>query len=248
MRPDLRRVLWTLLGTALSVPAVLALVAKASRLTDGRAATCMPDHCFCEQIRAAAVRQPVNTWSSLAFVAAGFWMLGTHGGAGDSLLIRSRVHRLAFAAAVLLIGYGSAFYHATLSFAGQFFDVFGMYLLAVFIALYGWSRLRPLGDAALITVPAARRYVFALLILIGLVLEMRMRRRNAAAFDARYLAAAVLVLALGFVAWMLDITRLVCSPRGLLQGHALWHLAGAASAILIFLYYRSEARLDSAGR
>ena len=40
-----------------------------------RAATCMPDACFCEAIRDGAVRQPANTWSCLAFLAAGAMVL-----------------------------------------------------------------------------------------------------------------------------------------------------------------------------
>jgi hypothetical protein len=45
----------------------------------------------------------------------------------------------------------------------------------------------------------------------------------------------------GFILWVLDITKLLCRPEGLLQGHAAWHLLGAASAACIYLYYRSES-------
>jgi uncharacterized membrane protein len=142
-----------------------------------------------------------------------------------------------------------------LSLAGQFADVFGMYLLAVFIVLYAWSRLRLMRDAVVVALycginlllaalllflPEVRRYVFGLLILTGLALELRVRRTRGAAIETRWLAAAVLVLALGFTAWVLDITRVACSPGSLLQGHALWHVAGAAASLLLFRYYASE--------
>jgi uncharacterized membrane protein len=157
--------------------------------------------------------------------------------------------------AVILIGYGSAFYHATLSFAGQFADVLGMYLLAVFIVLYAWSRLRPLSDLAmaglyvginavlavlLLGVPAFRRYAFGLLLLTGLALELRVRGARVAVVDRRWLMAAAVVMAIGFTAWVLDITRVACSSGSLLQGHALWHLAGAAASLPLFRYYASE--------
>jgi len=255
MRIDGRAAVWALLGTSISVPLILWLLSRADASAAWRAASCMPDHCFCEAVRGAGVRQPVNTWSSLAFVAAGFWMLGSDVRGRTNLLASRRVYRMVLGLAVVLIGYGSAFYHATLSFAGQFFDVFGMYLLAVFIVLYAWSRLRPLGDMAvvalycginlclavmLVAVPAVRRYAFGLLILAGLALEVRVRKTRAAAIDARWLAAAVGVLAIGFTAWILDITRIACSPESVLQGHALWHLAGAAASLLLFRYYASE--------
>jgi dihydroceramidase len=256
MRTDWRPAAWALLGTSISVPVVLWLLSRADASAAWRAASCMPDHCFCEAVRAAGVRQPANAWSSLAFVVAGFWILGS-GSLSRSNLISSRpVHRIVLGIAVVLIGYGSAFYHATLSFAGQFVDVFGMYLLAVFIVLYAWSRLRPLSDLAmvglyvgintalavlLIAVPAVRRYAFGVLLLTGLALEMRVRRTRPAAVEGRWLTATVLVMAIGFAAWVFDIRRIVCSPESVLQGHALWHLAGAAASLLLFRYYASEA-------
>jgi hypothetical protein len=256
MRLDRRPAVWVLLGTSISVPIVLWLLSRADASAAWRAASCMPGHCFCEAVRAHGIRQPANTWSSLAFVAAGFWILGSGGRSRANLLSSRPVHRIVLGIAVILIGYGSAFYHATLSFAGQFADVFGMYLLAVFIVLYAWSRLRPLSDTAvlalyvginavlaflLLSVPAVRRYAFGLLLLTGLALEMEVRGTRAAAIDGRWLTAAVVVLAIGFTAWVLDITRVACSPGSVLQGHALWHLAGAAAALLLFRYYASEA-------
>jgi len=255
MRFDGRAAVWALLGTSISVPVIFWLLGRADASAAWRAASCMPDHCFCETVRTTVVRQPVNAWSSLAFVAAGFWVLGSNVRSRANLLSDRPVHRMVLGIAVILIGYGSAFYHATLSFAGQFFDVFGMYLLAVFIVLYAWARLRPLGDAAvvvlycginaalavmLLEMPALRRYAFGALLLAGLALEVRVRRTQPALADARWLTAAVLVLALGFTAWILDITRVACSPGSVIQGHALWHVAGAAAALLLFRYYASE--------
>ncbi|HEU4558586.1 MAG TPA: ceramidase domain-containing protein [Longimicrobium sp.] len=254
MQIDRRPIAWALLGTSLTLVALPALLRRAEGSAAWRAASCMPDHCFCERIRDGVMRQPVNTWASLAFVAAGLWILGSDGGSRSGAPSLRPVHRILLGVAVILIGLGSAFYHATLSFAGQFVDVFGMYLLAVFIVVYGWSRLRPLNDgvvvalyaginavlaALLLWLPAVRRYAFGVLILTGLALEMRVRRRRPGGMEGRYLAAAVLVLAIGFAAWTLDITRLVCAPESVLQGHALWHLAGAASAVLLFRYYAS---------
>jgi hypothetical protein len=43
-----------------------------------------------------------------------------------------------------------------------------------------------------------------------------------------------------FTIWNLDQHGTLCTPDSLFQGHAVWHLLGATSLWLTFLYYRSE--------
>ena len=232
-----------------------------------RQATCMPGHCFCEHVAPGLVRQPANAVSSLAFVAVGSWVLwraarDRRNGADTRTLTHQPVYSALFGAACLLIGVGSAFFHASLTFAGQFVDVFGMYLIATVILLYGLGRGRGIsaGRAALGYVglnavlalclyflPGTRRYLFAVLILIAIWTEVAARRRSASTMAVRWFRWAAGALAVGFAIWILDITRAVCRPESLLQGHAVWHLLGAGSAACIYLYYRSELRAPAAG-
>ena len=44
-------------------------------------------------------------------------------------------------------------------------------------------------------------------------------------------------MAVAFVIWILDFTRTVCAPASWLQGHAVWHILGAAAAWYLFRYY-----------
>jgi hypothetical protein len=223
-----------------------------------RPASCMPGACFCEQIAPGLVRQPANTLSSLAFVAVGGWVFwrSAHDGKSETrVLTHQPVHSALFGAACVLIGLGSAFYHASLTFAGQFADVLGMYLIATFVLLYGLARGRVIGaggaalayvalNAALALclylVPGARRWLFGIVILAAIGVELGARRRSGSAVHARYFTRAALALAIGFVIWILDITRILCRPESPLQGHAVWHLLGAVSTACIYLYYRSE--------
>lgn len=210
-----------------------------------RPASCMPDACFCEAIREGWVRQPANTASSLAFVAAAVLVLrvAARGDVG--------VRRLAapFAIALLVIGSGSAFYHASLSFAGQFVDVFGMYLVATLMIAVNLRRRHSLPGAwlvpsygaanallalALYALPSIRRPVFASLIVLAVALEAW---RPAARGGGRRLGAAIALLGAGFALWVLDITRVVCAPDSWLQGHAAWHVLGAAAAWQLWRYY-----------
>ena len=87
--------------------------------TTWREASCLPDRCFCEAVQSGTVRQPANAISSSAFVVMALLVL-----------MRSRTPTAwRFAGAALVVGVGSAFFHASLTFWGQTADVLGMYLV-----------------------------------------------------------------------------------------------------------------------
>ncbi len=149
-------------------------------------ANCLPDRCFCEAInRVSVLKQPANTWSSYAFVVAGLFIHFIYPRAVASSLRYSPAHLYIFSISSVLVGFGSAFYHASLTFIGQFFDVFGMYLLANFLLVYSVERLWNLKRVTalfmyvfltvtfaflLLTVPETRRFLFAIILIIGIIL------------------------------------------------------------------------------
>ena len=272
--PRTNRLTWILWAPSAALAAVIAGTVMLSRVavdwTPWRPATCLPGACFCEFVRAGTVRQTANTWSSFAFVWVGFWILGVTiadrndvrrgandaaRGADNGAILLRPVHAIVFAVALMLVGVGSAFYHASLTFAGQFADVFGMYLIGSFMLIYNVARLRPLSDASamllylslnvllallLYFVPETRRYLFALLIVVALVIDVAVRRQRSFVAHTRYLTSSVSMLAVAFVIWTLDLRRVVCSPASVWQGHAVWHVLGAAACAGLFLFYRSE--------
>src|SRR5512137_2905849 len=159
-----------------------------------RPATCLPDACFCEAIGTGFIRQPIDTWSNLAFVLVGLLILEDvwrSSSTRSNLLARRRVYGFVYVFAVMLIGLGSWFYHASLTFVGQWFDVMGMYLLGTFMVLYCCARLRPLSSRtfalsyvlfnltlalSLIVAPELRRYLFGWLLVVTIGLEVIIRR------------------------------------------------------------------------
>ena len=236
-----------------------AVMAGASLTIDWmawRPATCLPDACFCEAIGAGSIRQPINTWSNLAFVIVGAFIVVS--ATPDRPLRRSDALLLAFAC--VGIGLGSWFYHASLTFVGQWLDVMSMYLLGTFMVLHAAQRLRPMGDRAfvvgyvsvnvalgvlLIVWPEARRYVFGGLIAAALMLEAILHHRKQTALQARWLIAALGVYGVAQVIWTLDLNHLVCDPTSVVQGHAMWHGLTALSAGLVYVYYQSAGQRPS---
>ena len=66
--------------------------------------------------------------------------------------------------------------------------------------------------------------------------------RNSVSMVSLMKASLVSILIAASI-WILDITDKLCSPTSIFQGHALWHILGALSIFLGYLYYRSETFL-----
>lgn len=236
---------------ALATFRVLASL-PANTWTDWEPATCLTTGCFCE---AAAthrpIRQTANAISSLAFVFSGILVLVRRNPTsrlpwGYSLII---------GIASLIIGIGSAFYHASLTFIGQFFDVFGMFLLAAFLLVYALERIWNLRLTTTLglylifnlilswlqfAIPETRRYAFAIVLIMALLFEYYYRVKSKPQIAARWLRLGMGLLTAAYIIWILDNTRLVCFETSLLQGHALWHILGAVSVLFLHKYYVSE--------
>jgi len=131
-----------------------------------------------------------------------------------------------------------------------------MYLLITFALLYGAARVTRIRtgvamvayivwNAVLlgfqVAFPDLRRYVFALLVLGVLGFEARYRKDSGARIEIRWLSRGASLLGLAFLIWVLDITKVVCSPESVMQGHALWHVLAAMAGWCLYRYYESEA-------
>lgn len=220
---------------------------------DWEPATCLATGCFCESFNSdSPIRQPANTLSSLAFVLSGALAMIRPGKPSRMTYLYSVIMGLSIA----IIGVGSAFYHASLTFIGQFFDVFGMFLLAAFMLVYAWERIWDLRRTTTlglylalnlflswlqIAIPDTRRYAFAVVLIVALLFEYYFRLKKKPPIGAHLLSLGIGLLAIAYLIWILDNTRLLCNETSLLQGHAIWHILGAVSVFFLYRYYVSES-------
>jgi len=242
--------------TALSMAAIWALLtALGPDWAVYAPATCTATRCFCEFPRIGSlVLQPANSWSSYGYAFAGFLMIAQSQGAAWKSRFRSEA-ATAFGLTAIFVGLGSVLLHATLTLWGQFFDVMGMYLTGGFMlvsALARWRGLPPrlaiilylaLVSALVLVlyqIPDVRRWLFGVVLVAAIVIELGFARPRRAKVRVSYYFAGIATKAVAFTIWNLDQHGTLCSPDSLLQGHAAWHLLGATSLWLTFLYYRSE--------
>ncbi len=242
--------------------AALALNFIPSPWTAWRPSLCFP-RCFCETIGNGAVRQPANTYSNLGYVLVGLLIalsapaIAPEPTEKRNLLQSQRGYVLLYGWAVVSIGVGSLFYHASMTYIGQFFDWVGMYAFISFVVVYNAVRLmgRPVPGllfgavyTLLLTAlcvnffinPELRVGIFQNLIIVGLGIEAVVLLIRRPRVQILYLVAAIACLVAARVIWGWDADGTLCTPGSLLQGHAAWHLLTAAATALLYPYYLSE--------
>lgn len=243
----------------------LFLVVAQPWAVGARPATCLSTRCFCEAERSGPIAQPANTWSSLAYVALGAWAVvrfvrgsGRNRAGSSGLLIP------AAALVMCVIGLTSAFYHATLTFLGQYLDVMSMYLLGALLICGALWRRGSLGEGAALMAfvamvvalgvaqyvdPELRRVLFAVVLVPGIALELTTRVHGVSPPDRRLAAlrGGIALMALGYAFWLLDQFDVLCWPESLFQGHAAWHTLTAAAAGLLVLHYAGTPRPSARG-
>jgi hypothetical protein len=198
---------------------------------------------FCERRLCAWIVEPSNTWSNLAYIAVGLYLLW----------ICRREWRNALTAVgvtAVLVGIGSFIFHATGTFFGEVLDISAMYLISgLFITfnvkrLYDWNDKKLLqlyvgislaSIALLIATKHSGIPVFVLQVTIAGIMEIQLFRRKTVPTDYRQLIYLIVVFAISFTFWALDIRKRLCNPDNhLLTGHAVWHLSN--SLCLLFFY------------
>jgi hypothetical protein len=220
-----------------------------------------PNVDWCEENLCAWIVNPAGTWSNLAYFAFGAWMLAHARRRGRPELAR-------FGYCSFAVGAASFAYHASYTFALQFWDFAGMFLFCFLVIAtnaerLGWiargrvTRAWLIGTAAFSAlVPLVFQTGFpiqslvALSIALSIAQEARLfasTRKAARAGSSGYASYALALALLGSAALFsaLDVTRIWCDPGNLwMQGHAWWHLLSAAALAALLHFYVERAALE----
>jgi len=199
----------------------------------------------CERLGTGVIAQPFNTWTSVAYLLAGAWIIARRRrwGLDPSAVV--------FGALVAANGLGSIAYHAAVDASGRWLHDLSLLGALGFVAGWQVAKLRPEGaegagrwatiaaaavlvvmGVVLIPVPDATNAVVVVLVVIALVafLVQRIRARARPAWsDLPFVLVAVFAVGAFFLG---RTGSPVCDADAVFQWHGVWHVATAVLAVV----------------
>jgi hypothetical protein len=200
----------------------------------------------CEEGLCSWLRQPSNTISSFIFFLVAFLILRSGQKSG-------RTSSIALGTVTALIGLASTMAHATHLKIFGFTDFTFQYLLIFVLMWFNFKRIRSeipfslyrfSGSAWAITAVVQWNYPETSILLYGVLFVILLatewlayKTTRKGSYQNYFICAGT--LALGALAFFLDLTRLVCDPKNhIFQMHAVWHLLAALSLVFLDRHYR----------
>jgi hypothetical protein len=212
--------------------------------------------------------QRMNTYSNLGYFFLGmavmlisFYDQKDKYTPGKNLLQQFPALSFFFGCCLVYLCFGSAFFHASLTWPGQRVDMNGTYSIS--IALLGISLYRLFGKNQ---TQSFKRVLLAILFLtVLLCVELHLlissfvllplmilsiviitiinAIQNKSQFNAQPAFLSLLSLMIACVLRVLDVKKIGCDPLSFYQGHSLWHIFTGLSAFLLYWFYRTENTL-----
>ena len=226
---------------------------------------------FCEAYEDSWVKQPVSVWTDLAFVVVGLAVVliaGTRPAAAPNPMADpSSPVPLVYGLAVIFMGPGSMYFHASMKAWAAWFDNMSIIFWAAFSMSYTWIRL--IGAWFAISADFLWIVFGVVVIIVGLstFVSENVRRTSQVIVvglwfvvefifaggiwlgygpglhrDTNWFLGALIAFGLAFGAWIPSggVNRSLCKPDSPFQGHGFWHLFTAIGALLVYMYFVSE--------
>lgn len=201
---------------------------------------------FCEPVLGGLIKRPYYALSNLGFIFVGLFILHKD---------RNTFLGVSFGYIALLVGTLSLIYDATYTRLTQLFDISGM---LIFVGLLLFLSLNALTEITLrrylsISVPGfvvamtliyliagqSGNIIFGSIALLVVFLEF-LNFKKKVHINYKYFLIALLLLIIGFAAWIPDTTRILCFKVGFLNGRAIFHYLNALGIYYLYFFYSSQ--------
>ena len=100
-------------------------------------------------------------------------------------------------------------------------------------------------DWGLMFAPHLRRYIVAVVAIVGILNEVIYIKNIRPKIELKWIKISITLLAVAALIWILDITKILCYPHSIIQGHAIWHILISISIYSLYIYYKSEHRANN---
>lgn len=212
--------------------------------------------------------QTMNTYSNLGYFFLGMLaiMISLYDKKNEDDSTKNPIQQFPlvsffFGLCLVYLCFGSAFFHASLTWSGQRVDMNATY--SICIALIGLSCYRFLSKEKLlfenknqwfiilflvVTIAAfveLHLLVSSIILLPTLILVITVftslnYTKNKKGFKMQLAIISLLMMIGAFILRTIDVKKIACNPVSTYQGHAVWHLFTGMSAFLLYWFYRSE--------
>ena len=220
---------------------------------------------YCEFNRVTRFfHQPMNTYSNLAYffwgvliVRIAWYDYQNRDKIGQNRLEKFPLLSVLMGACFVYLSFGSAFFHASLTYAGQRVDMNGTY--GIMVSLAGIALYHVLYKIRLVGIQKIL-WVVCLMVIIGLFYWLALLVSSSLLVPAlilllnglmvinyiqfrkeRSLGLIILSLVLIVAAIKirtLDVQKVNCDPYSFIQGHAIWHFLTALSSFCSYAFFR----------
>ena len=228
---------------------------------------------FCELNRMNELfREPMNTISNLAYLFYGatcitFFRNDNNKKMRGNLIVEFPEYSLLMGFSFIYLAFGSFFYHASLTKAGQQHDMAATYAVAAFPVIYNVLQLmvglkkrksfaakKNIAQVGFFTIVVidVLFYVFkwqlnsSILLPVIFAFTAVTSLLSAKLISGKsyfvFLALAFISLGVAFGLWYADRHNYWCNPIGIFQGHAVWHILTGLAAFFMYLFLRSERK------
>jgi len=222
---------------------------------------------YCERNQTDKLfHQHMNTYSNLAYfflgmiaILSAFIDKKNESKQDKNLIQQFPLISFFFGCCLIYLSFGSAFFHASMTWIGQRVDMNATYSICVALIGIGSYRCFVQHDTTrmfkqifvlclFITILLFIKLhllipsiiLLPILILLMMVITTVNYLRCSNHFRLQYAIMSLLFMIVAFVLRTMDVKKTNCDPLSVYQGHAIWHLCTGMSAFMLYWFYRSE--------